>query len=340
VFYNLNCLPDIVLVAIDTTIRSFVEATVASLDLDSLFNAHNELINSTSGAPAQNVSTSMGSLVAATTKPVKKSQSNFAQMRVAMREISYNWTSHIHEHAMQINVLQRVISKKEDPTTHKKFSDVLRHTVSNNPSLASGRLLDVFWERLCTSLQDMANEKVKSQSAAAARIYPCLRKAALETLSSLEALSSKDRNRDTLSSGQASNAFGADFGINNFGVAGSLGSDNSSVFGSSLWSPGELVLGAIGVNRKGNGLRKVTQRESDSRLLSSNTMSVRHLGGGGGGGGGGVGGGSSSGGSMFDELIEAQGLIAGLRPMRDRYLASALQRMTTPVQQMFPEMAG
>ena len=48
---------------------------------------------------------------------------------------------------MQINVLQRVIAKKTDPTTHKKFSDVLRLTVTNNPSLAASRLLDVFWER-------------------------------------------------------------------------------------------------------------------------------------------------------------------------------------------------
>ena len=103
---------------------------------------------------------------------------------------------------MQINVLQRVIAKKEDPTTHKKFSDVLRHTVSNNPSLAVGRLLDVFWERLSVSLQDMAAEKIKTQPAAVARIYPCLRKAAIETLHSLEFLSLRDKNRDTLSSGK------------------------------------------------------------------------------------------------------------------------------------------
>lgn len=129
-------------------------------------------------------------------------------MRVAMREISYNWTSHIHEHAMQINVLHRVISKKEDPTSHKKFSDVMRATVQNNPSLSACRLLDVFWERLSISLNDMAAEKMKTQPTAGARIYPCLRKAAIEILQSLELFSARDRNRNSLASMASPNGGG------------------------------------------------------------------------------------------------------------------------------------
>ena len=34
------------------------------------------------------------------------------------------------------------------------------------------------------------------------------------------------------------------------------------------------------------------------------------------------------------------GLVGGLKPLRDRYLAGALSRMTAPVLQMFPEMEG
>ena len=111
VFFNLNCLPEIVLLAIDSTIRSFVAVTENAIELDSFASAHAELINSVSGYPMQ--AAGSASLLSSTAAPIKAKKGNFSQMRVAMREISYNWTSHIHEHAMQINVLQRVIAKKE-----------------------------------------------------------------------------------------------------------------------------------------------------------------------------------------------------------------------------------
>lgn len=310
VFYNLNCLPEIILLAIDFTVRSFIEATQSAIDLDALASSHSELINSVSGIPG-------ASAVTATLKPAKKSQSNFAQMRVAMREMSYMWTSHIHEHAMQINVLQRVVAKKEDPSTHKKFSEVLRQKVTNNSSLQAGRLLDVFWERLSMSLQDLSSEKIKTNAVAAARIYPCLRKAAIETLHNLELLSSKDKDRDSLVSGLS--GAGSDFGSYGAGVTGGAGSD-TSVFGNALWSPSELALGAIGTTSKGIG-RKCRLRQGESRSM-------------------GLGSGSASGKGTGEDLIESHGLIAGLRPMRDRYLIAAQHRMTLPVQQMFPDVAG
>ena len=41
------------------------------------------------------------------------------------------------------------------------------------------------------------------------------------------------------------------------------------------------------------------------------------------------------------QIAEAEaGLVGGLKPFRDRYLAGALSRMTGPVLQMFPEMDG
>jgi hypothetical protein len=50
-----------------------------------------------------------------------------------------------------------VIAKKEDPTTHERFIDVLKQapqSASNVATLLSaGRLVDVFWFRLSTSLQ-------------------------------------------------------------------------------------------------------------------------------------------------------------------------------------------
>ena len=319
VFYNLNCLPEIVLLAIDSTIRSFIAVTENAIELDSFASAHAELINSVSGYPTQ-VSGS-ASLLSSTSAPTKAKKGDFSQMRVAMREISYNWTSHIHEHAMQINVLQRVIAKKEDPTTHKKFLDILRQTVTNNPSLRDGRLLDVFWERLSVSLQDLATEKIKAQPVAVARIYPCLRKAAVETLRSLELLSTREKNRD-LSMTSVMNS-GTDFGSNGINTAGNSQELGSGVFGNTLWTPSEMVMGAIGISNKGAGLRKSRARLNEGSRVGLGSDRLSMLG--------------SRGGN---DPIESHGLIAGLRSMRDRYLLAALGRMTTPVHQMFPELAG
>ena len=319
VFFNLNCLPEIVLLAIDSTIRSFVAVTENAIELDSFASAHAELINSVSGYPMQ--AAGSASLLSSTAAPIKAKKGNFSQMRVAMREISYNWTSHIHEHAMQINVLQRVIAKKEDPTTHKKFSEVLRQTVTNNPSLREGRLLDVFWERLSVSLQELASEKIKAQPVAVARIYPCLRKAAVETLKSLELLSTRDKNRDL--SAVSMTSPGTDFGSNGSSTGGSGQELGSGVFGNTLWTPSELVAGAIGISNKGAGLRKGKARAMEIGRVGLGSDRNSMLG--------------SKG---NDDPIESHGLITGLRSMRDRYLLAALGRMTTPVHQMFPEMAG
>jgi hypothetical protein len=103
-----------------------------------------------------------------------------------MREIAREWGAMISDQAMQINVLQRVIAKKEDPSTHVKFIDVLESVGQGNPALASNRLLDLFWARLQTSMQDVAAEKLKIQPVASSRIYPYLRKVAVEAVNTLK----------------------------------------------------------------------------------------------------------------------------------------------------------
>jgi hypothetical protein len=56
-----------------------------------------------------------------------------------------------------------VVAKKEDPATHEKFIAVLKLKASSAAAeqgtgtvaalLGAGRLVDVFWQRLSTSLQ-------------------------------------------------------------------------------------------------------------------------------------------------------------------------------------------
>ncbi len=49
-----------------------------------------------------------------------------------------------------------------------------------------GKLVELFWDRLASSLQDIAAEKIKRQSVAANRIYPYLRKAAVDVVENLK----------------------------------------------------------------------------------------------------------------------------------------------------------
>ena len=121
-----------------------------------------------------------------TIPPTAQQQPNSSALRTAMREIAREWGAMISDQAMQINVLQRVIAKKEDPSTHVKFTSILESVGQGNPALSSNRLIDLFWARLQMSMQDVAAEKLKVQPVASSRIYPYLRKVAVEAVNTLK----------------------------------------------------------------------------------------------------------------------------------------------------------
>lgn len=205
VFYNLESLPEVILLAIDSAVHRTVESSRSALDIESIQILLHE-------APGTG---SMGGIIAgappsASKKPLATSHSvsggagsssTAAQVRIAVREMAHVWSSMIHEMAMQVHVLQRVVAKKEDPTTHEKFLSVLQnaqplhaqtHNSSSNAStrstmslLSKGLLLDLFWLRLAESLHDVAADKVKHFAVASSRAYPYVRKAAVEILQNL-----------------------------------------------------------------------------------------------------------------------------------------------------------
>lgn len=196
VFFNLQSLPEIVLMAIDGTVKTTLELSRAVLDFDSLVGSYPELQapagpvhgHGLSGRGAVHAAlataSSMSSKKTAVT-PVVVQQPNSSQLRTAMKEMAREWCAVITDQAMQVHVLQRVIAKKEDPTTHTKFSDVLESVGQNNLALAQNRLLDLFWARLQSCFQEVASEKLKAHPLAASRIYPYLRKVAVEAVESL-----------------------------------------------------------------------------------------------------------------------------------------------------------
>ena len=176
-----------------------------ALDLDSLVSSHPDLavtpvtgsglgLGAGIGMPSRgSVSAALASagsmglqkkaLLAA---PLSQQQSNSPALRTAMKEIAREWGTLISDQAMQIHVLQRVIAKKEDPSTHLKFTDTLEGVGQSNPALASNRLLDLFWARLQACLLDTAAEKLKANPIACSRIYPYLRKAAVDAVENLK----------------------------------------------------------------------------------------------------------------------------------------------------------
>ena len=297
VFFNLQSLPEIVLLAIDTTVKQTVELSRVAIDLDALVAAHAELTTATATSAGgggigaglagtlsnravqkKNVTAGASSAVSSAALP------NSSQLRVAMRELAHQWGSLVSEQAMQIHVLQRVVAKKEDPNSHVKFVDILRnvHTGtlggagagagsgshSRLQYLSMGRLLDLFWHRLHTALPDIATEKLRAQPLAASRIYPYLRKAAVEAAENLKMMSNRDLSRDALagmggSSGagaaltdaltDSTNTGGADgamYGSDGGGVGGQGSSSQvQGMFGSLAWSSG------AGVSRTGGMIR-------------------------------------------------------------------------------------
>ena len=188
--------------------------------------------------------------------------STVSQLRLAIREVAHVWSSMIHEMAMQIHVFQRVVAKKEDPTTHEKFIHVLQRLGNNssnninsgsystnydetqnqshgfvtNALLSKGLLLELFWHRLEVSLQDVASDKVKHFSVASSRAYPYIRKAAVEILQNLKNWTDNDMTRElngigapfSLHSGNSSN--NNNYALDDFSV---LGSGNSAGTGDA-----------------------------------------------------------------------------------------------------------
>ena len=199
----MQSLPEIILLAIDSTIRTTIELSRTALDLNMLVAAHTDLVSTTGVTGVTNRSTvlSAGSLSSLTLsqsqqkKTLNSAQNtavsqqnlpNSSQVRAALKEIARDWGSIVSDQAMQIQVLQRVMAKKEDPSTHIKFTDVLESAEQSNSALGGNRLLELYWTRLQSSLCDVSSEKLKSQPFAAGRIYPFLRKVAVDSVLNLK----------------------------------------------------------------------------------------------------------------------------------------------------------
>lgn len=294
IFFNLQSLPEILLLAIDSTVRFAVELSREALDLEALLAAHPELSGtmSTASTPATKQTPALA--------PKKDANAVLSQLRTAMRELCNEWASLMYDQAMHVLVLQRVIAKKEDPASHKSFSEVLKSSTATSPLLCSGRLVDLFWERLAAALEDVAADMLRTQAVAASRIYPTLRRAAVDIHGTIQGLVDRD-NSQTADNGGDRN----DVAVRQTHVVTS----KIGMFGCAAWPQDKLQ-----VRRKDSNV-SLAVSDSDFRSPTSSR-------------------------STGDVGAKEATLVLGLQLMRDRFLGSLYARLTDPIAQMFPEVEG
>jgi hypothetical protein len=198
VFYNLQSLHQVVLLAIDTNIKKALELSISIISVDKVSKLQSD----------------KASVVQQSKKPLKTSEAtnnntsnqneSYNQTKVALMEIAHSWALSVFELAMQVLVLQKVLSKKEDPISHKRFADILAtsipssvsannvvydkngRSITTNLHLSKNDLVALFWERLALSLHDVFTTKLKQNPNALILLYPHLTKFGSEANDSLE----------------------------------------------------------------------------------------------------------------------------------------------------------
>ena len=308
IFYNLNSLPEILIYAIDNTVRRAIELSNAALDFEGLVSSYSILSTKNSANPGglggDSGRNQQARVAGSNLANVISAEATSPQMRMSMKEVAHLWSTQILENAMQIHILQWVILNKEDPSTHKRFISLLSQIISapgannSNKLLSSGKLIDLFWSRLAVALDDFMSTKIKSYPIAVVRMFPILRKGLNDAVLSLASLASKDHAKESMNS----LSYGS-------GIMTDGDYSSSAIFGSIAFPPTEIA-GLSG------GRRLLRSKAATSGLQSSSVDATA------------------------DSSLSSDGVLSGLRPCRDRYLVYSLSRMTAPVQQMFPEVDG
>jgi hypothetical protein len=217
------------------------------------------------------------------------------------------------------------VAKKEDPTSHERFLAVLQRlyrpdasaagTQDSTSLLSRGLLVELFWLRMSESLQDVAADKARHFSSASSRAYPLLRRAAVEVLRSMQDWADQG-------SAGAVGPFGnaeldsAQEVVEVSSEGGDATARGAGMFGSSLWTKEDML--ACGAASAWSWARSSAVAPKAATALAQ----------------------QGAGGQSGEAEPKEHSLVAGLRPMRDKYLHLAFQRMSAPIAQMFPELEG
>ena len=354
-FFNLQSLPEILLLAVDTAVKGMVDVSRESLDLNDVVSRFGGVLGSSSssagrasavaaavGAGKKSNSVAKGisdhTTGGSSTSRVTEDPKSETSARSALLNIANTWSAQLFEQGYSIYVLQKVLSKKEDPTTHVLFLDAMA-TLGNLSAMANnerqeqkengenagkelqkgmqylyaGRLVHLFWDRLTLHLHDVIGEKVRLHPIAALKLYPLLRRGCaivFEQLTNSKGVLpyAEDRAGSYLAQNNEDSLNGAPL---------------AGMFGTALLPQASMLAALSQTNIRTN--------DSFKRVIETNGIGITALFG-----------------SKSKETASAAkssgddeaGPVVGLKPMRDRYLLSSLQRMTHPIHLMFPELEG
>jgi hypothetical protein len=356
IYFNLQSLPEIVLLAVDHTVRQTVELSKELIDLESIAKTFPDL--SAIGADGKpNTNPGVLALIASGTAAGgaggKKGGSSGGvlhgflckgtemirlltggNLRLAIRDMAHNWSSVVFEQAMQIQALQKVLAKKEDPTTHKTFISVLRSSGATgtvgSSLLAGGKILDLYWERLTEAMQEIVSDKLRVQPYVAIAVYPHLRKAAVDLVDNLQLLSAKESAADVVGLFDAALLEAAPSGGTHTNAHAHT-QQYEGEFGSLYWNQ-SFLFEALGLGKRLHSRQqRQTGEGTQKRPQAKRSLSARHQTA------------TADDASQTSDAASGDantGLVASFRPFRDRYLGAALNRMNDPIIRMFPEVEG
>lgn len=359
VFFNFSSLSEVLVSVVDEVVKDTLEKTESLLDLSSLQAMYLDFLHKGGGGgggaavplssskktPSSSASLSSlsgggggsgGSEKAGAVGSGTMGGSggggsvSLTQLRIAMRETVHSWSSTLYESSVKIIVVQRVLAKKDTPQGGRLGETVSFPGVASG--CAQGPLLTLFWQRLSLGLVDIFNSKLKLYPQVSVRLYPYLRRALRgEVGGGVEAYLAQERGGDFMMSsyyyaalmGGGGSAAGAS-GEDKDGFDGGSGGYGGGMFGSLSFDPAERIL--RGAGRGGLiGSHGSSAHSSAGQSASTHFSSTAA---------------SSSSSSKSVGADDSLPLLGGLRPLRDRYLQGAWERMTLPLSQMFPEVDG
>ncbi|CAM9423221.1 unnamed protein product [Ectocarpus sp. 4 AP-2014] len=293
-----------------------------------------------------------------------------ARRRTAsMRAHAGKLAAALHGTSMEAWGLQRVLDKKRDPTTRALLDATVRADRGGGGqgglSLRAGAYR-AYWDGLCRAVRGSVERALEADEAvgggggvALVAMYPFLRKAFLRLISRLEEATAARQQQPQqqgsgaargggdglIASGGGSGAAAAAF-WQRPGAVGQQQRPAGGILGGSRWL-------ALALEDDYNNLsldpsaagdeeqeRQWDRRGAEAGAGPASGRRVLGLRGGKGGRGGGGEGGADGDGGRENDSSDGARLLEGLGPLRDLFLARSLERLTTPVEQMFPQFDG
>ena len=287
------------------------------------------------------------------------------KLREKRAEAAKVWSGGISDAALRVWTLQRVLSRKSDPSSRQNFMDVVsassvpdkfekaqRILDQPNPAKVKNFVFALFWNQLCISMGERIDKLLKynggSMAADTAALYPALRTAAIDMMGTIQDAMQAGLGVSTAAAAVAAagGASGIDDGVGGAGSgAGGIGS--VGIMGGSAgldfaWAGDSLFADADDVDDSGLG---GTGADAWTRVDDPSSIESNH---------GGIAGSKTgrpssaalAGIFSSSEWAALQGsnggssspaTSAGLRPLQRAFLEASSERLCAPLRFMFPE---